>query len=68
VRSKSPYEIKYRLRDRNGVYRWYLNRAVPVRDAAGVVIKWVGTCTDIHDNKNGKDTLDLIIATMPVTV
>jgi len=45
------YEIEYRLRRHDGVYRWTLGRALPVRDADGTIIRWVGTCTDIHEQK-----------------
>lgn len=46
-----PYEIEYRLRDRNGDYRWVLGRASPVRDSDGSIRRWIGTCTDIHEAK-----------------
>ena len=46
-----PYEIEYRLRDASGAYRWTLGRALPMRDAEGAIIRWFGTCTDIHDQK-----------------
>lgn len=45
------YEIEYRLRRRDGVYRWVLGRALPVRDASGAIERWYGTCTDIDDLK-----------------
>jgi PAS domain S-box-containing protein len=45
------YEIQYRLRHHSGEYRWTLGRALPVRDAAGKIIRWMGTCTDIHSQK-----------------
>jgi PAS domain S-box-containing protein len=44
-----PYEIEYRLRHRSGHYRWTLGRALPVRDEAGRIIRWMGTCTDIQE-------------------
>lgn len=46
-----PYEIEYRLRHHSGEYRWTLGRALPVRDADGRIVRWVGTCTDIDDHK-----------------
>jgi len=46
-----PYEIEYRLRRHDGVYRWTLGRALPVRDEDGRIIRWVGTCTDIDEQK-----------------
>jgi len=45
------YEIEYRLRHHSGVYRWTLGRAHPVRDDDGQVVRWVGTCTDIDEQK-----------------
>jgi PAS domain S-box-containing protein len=36
---------------RTGVYRWHLARAVPVYDADGKILKWIGTCTDIEEKK-----------------
>ena len=52
-----PYEIEYRLRHRSGAYRWVLGRALPVRDAQGVIQRWMGTCTDIHEHKLTEDAL-----------
>ena len=52
-----PYEIEYRLRHRDGGYRWVLGRALPVRDGAGVIQRWMGTCTDIHEHKLTEDAL-----------
>lgn len=46
-----PYEIEYRLRHHTGEYHWTLGRALPVRGDDGSIIRWVGTCTDIHDHK-----------------
>src|SRR5450830_1008422 len=49
--SGKTYEIQYRLRHHSGAYRWVLGRALPVRDDAGTIIRWMGTCTDIHDQQ-----------------
>ena len=45
------FEIEVRKRRYDGVYRWFLTRAVPHRDADGQVIGWFGVTTDIHDQK-----------------
>jgi PAS domain S-box-containing protein len=45
------YEVEFRLRGADGVYRWHLGRALPMRDAAGQVVKWFGTNTDIDEQK-----------------
>jgi PAS domain S-box-containing protein len=47
----APYEIEYRCRRYDGAYRWVLGRALPLKDDAGNILKWFGTCTDIHDQK-----------------
>ncbi|HBZ06391.1 MAG TPA: hypothetical protein DEP03_08405 [Massilia sp.] len=46
-----PYDIEYRLRHRSGEYHWVLARALPVRNRAGLIERWIGTCTDIHAQK-----------------
>jgi len=45
------YEIEYRFRRADGVYRWHLGRADPMRDEHGRIVRWFGTCTDIDDQK-----------------
>ncbi|MGA9993735.1 MAG: PAS domain S-box protein [Thiobacillaceae bacterium] len=45
------YSIEARLRRADGVYRWWLVRGVPLQEATGNILKWFGTCTDIHDLK-----------------
>ncbi|MBA3670651.1 MAG: PAS domain-containing protein [Gemmatimonadaceae bacterium] len=53
-----PYEMEYRFkRAADGEYRWHLGRALPVRDADGAIVKWFGTCTDIHDQKEAAEVL-----------
>ncbi|WP_295768988.1 PAS domain-containing sensor histidine kinase [uncultured Mucilaginibacter sp.] len=47
----TPYEIEYRLRKFTGEYIWVLGRAAPYFDEHGKIIKWFGTCTDIHEQK-----------------
>ncbi|HWI15077.1 MAG TPA: PAS domain S-box protein, partial [Burkholderiales bacterium] len=52
-----PYEIEYRLRHRSGQYRWTLGRALPVRNESGEIVRWMGTCTDIHEQKIAQEAL-----------
>jgi PAS domain S-box-containing protein len=49
LKTGQPFEIKYRLRRADGVYRWVLSRAEPLRNTKGQIEKWYGTCTDIQD-------------------
>ncbi len=52
LRSGELYEMEYRLkRASDGSYRWFLGRALPVKNAAGGVLRWFGTSTDIHEFK-----------------
>jgi diguanylate cyclase (GGDEF)-like protein/PAS domain S-box-containing protein len=51
------YEAQCRLRrDSDGMYRWHLVRAIPINDATGAVVEWVGSCADIHDYKIAGET------------
>lgn len=52
-----PYEIEYRFKAADGGYRWFIGRAVPIRDRAGRIERWFGTCTDIHDKKLAEGAL-----------
>lgn len=58
--SGEPYEIEYRLRHRSGDYRWVLGRAMPIRGADGRVVRWMGTCTDIHDQRLQADQNEIL--------
>jgi len=51
------YEVQYRLRHHSGEYRWTLGRALPILNDAGEIIRWMGTCTDIHDQKLAEELL-----------
>ncbi|WP_244479922.1 hybrid sensor histidine kinase/response regulator [Methylobacterium sp. Leaf94] len=51
VASLSEYQCEYRLRRGDGAYRWFLARAQPVLAGDGTVLRWVGTSTDIDDQK-----------------
>ena len=57
VRSGANFEMESRLRGSDNAYRWFLTRAVPLRDADGTVVKWYGTSTDIDDSRRAvRDT------------
>lgn len=52
VQTGEPYEVEYRFRRSfDGAYRWHLGRGLPMRNAEGKIALWVGTCTDIDDQK-----------------
>ncbi|HPZ96932.1 MAG TPA: PAS domain S-box protein [Phycisphaerae bacterium] len=53
-----PYEIEYRFRRaHDGTYRWFLGRALPVRDESGQIVSWFGTSTEIHEQKQLQEQL-----------
>jgi PAS domain S-box-containing protein len=47
--SGTPWEDTFPLRGRDGSYRWFLSRALPIRNGAGEVIRWFGTNTDVSE-------------------
>ncbi len=55
-----PYQIEYRLRHHSGTYRWTLGRAMPIRDPGGRIIRWFGTCTDIHETKLAAEEREIV--------
>jgi diguanylate cyclase (GGDEF)-like protein/PAS domain S-box-containing protein len=58
LRTGHPFEAEYRLRAQDGSFRWFLGRANPIRNSAGEVIKWFGSCTDIEDQKQNQQILE----------
>ena len=48
---RENYEAEYRIRGRSGEHRWFRARAIPIRDHTGGIVRWYGTCSDIHDSK-----------------
>jgi PAS domain S-box-containing protein len=57
ISNGSPFEIEFRLRRNDGVYRWFLSRHNPVRDDQGNVLRWYAACADIEDRKRAEETL-----------
>ncbi|WP_228038907.1 hybrid sensor histidine kinase/response regulator [Nostoc sp. LEGE 12450] len=52
VKNSTTYNNEYRFkRASDGSYRWQLARGLPLKDEQGIVVKWFGTCTDIHEQK-----------------
>ncbi len=54
VATGSDWESEFRMRRADGVYRWHLARAVAMKNGAGRVAKWVGSCTDIEERKQAE--------------
>lgn len=57
LETKSVYETEFRLRRHDGVYHWHIARAVPIYDPSGALIQWIGTNTDIDDQKKVEQAL-----------
>lgn len=56
--SGQQYEIEYRFKEgSSGLFRWFLGRAIPQRNKQGEIIRWYGTCTDIHELRNAREQL-----------
>jgi PAS domain S-box-containing protein len=58
--SGDPYRIEYRLKHHSGAYRWVLGQALPIRDGAGRITRWFGTCTDIHEGRLAQEEREVI--------
>src|SRR5215217_1828531 len=56
----APYQIEYRLKHHTGAYRWTLGLALPIRDANGQIVRWFGTCTDIHETRLVAEERELV--------
>ncbi len=61
VATGEVYGTEFRIRRADGAYRWFLVRAEPVR-TGGVIVRWVGTNTDIDDQRRFADTLEEQVA------
>jgi PAS domain S-box-containing protein len=57
VETADPFLKEHRLRRHDGVYRWFLSRAMPVRDEQGQVVRWFGSSTEIHEQKLAEQAL-----------
>ncbi len=59
LRTGEPYDTMFRIRRaEDAEYRWHLTRALPVRDRRGKIVRWYGTCTEVHDRKDAEQRLE----------
>jgi PAS domain S-box-containing protein len=58
LQTGEPYEIEYRCKRHDGEYRWFLGRALPLKDEEGKITKWFGTCTDIDDQRRAAEIME----------
>jgi PAS domain S-box-containing protein len=57
VETGEPYLNEFRLRRKDGMFRYFLARAVPFRNDAGQIERWIGSLTDTHEQKLAEDAL-----------
>ncbi|RZA33694.1 MAG: PAS domain S-box protein [Lysobacteraceae bacterium] len=60
----TEYEVEFRIRRHDGAYRWHLARAVPMRNERGDVARWIGSNTDIEEQKATAQALVNLNATL----
>ena len=58
------YETEFRVRRADGVYRWFLVRALPVRGPDGAILRWIGANTDVEDQRAATEALARLNATL----
>lgn len=58
---REPFELEIRLRGRDGIYRWHLARARPERSPDGEVIAWIGTFTDVDEQRRTLVAFDAVV-------
>jgi PAS domain S-box-containing protein len=68
VAAGKPFQTEARLRGKDGQYRWFLIRAMPLQDERGNIVKWYGLTCDIDDLKRAEDRIRLIIDALPTMV
>lgn len=57
LQTGEPWEDTFPLRGKDGTYRWFLSRALPIRDEDGKILRWFGTNTDITERKQAEEAL-----------
>jgi len=57
VETGEPFDIRYRVRRADGVYRWLHTRGEPLRDANGRIVRWYKLTTDVDDQKKAEEAL-----------
>lgn len=58
------FEIEARIRAKDGSFRWFLERAEPLREASGAIVRWYGTITDIEHQKRALEQTTRIAQTL----
>ena len=56
------FEMEFPLRGADGIFRWFLTRVQPVRDGRGQILRWIGTNTDVHEQREARRRIDEFLA------
>ena len=67
IATGEPFEMEFRLRRRDGEYRWFIARAEPLRDDAGRVVRWYGSNVDIDEQKRAHERTKQIAETLDIS-
>jgi PAS domain S-box-containing protein len=62
--SGQPFVSEYRIRRHDGMFRWHITRAIPMRDKDGSITRWIGSSADIQDQKSSEQALAALNATL----
>lgn len=68
VATGTTYQSEFRVLRVDGAYRWHISRALPIRDADGALLRWIGTNTDIEEQKGTAEALSRLNATLETRV
>jgi len=66
--SGEPYVCEYRIRRHDGMFRWHITRAIPMRGADGRITRWIGVSADIQDQKSSEEALARLNSTLELEV
>jgi len=61
LKNGDTYYAEARLKNKHGEYRWHFANGVPVKNEEGIIVKWIGSFTDIHDQKELFETLEKLV-------
>ncbi|MFM0125639.1 PAS domain S-box protein [Paraburkholderia sp. RL18-101-BIB-B] len=66
--ARKDFTMEYRLRRRDGVYRWILDTGVPQEDVDGTFLGYVGSCVDITDRRQAEEKFRSALEFLPVAI
>ncbi|BAV06303.1 sensor histidine kinase with PAs signal sensor domains [Filimonas lacunae] len=67
-KTNQPFEIIHPLRAKDGSYRWFISRGTPICNEKGEIEQWMGTLTDIDDQKRGEERFRALADNAPLWI